>query len=74
MHVELLDISVLSVLSLQHNLRAWPSPYRIVNRRLSFFFAGLVEKRPHPGNAFANIIFIVVRKTEAKVIAELSFD
>ena len=40
---------------------------------LAMPFAKLVKKRPHPGNAFANVIFIVMRETEAKVIVELSF-
>ena len=32
-----------------------------------------LKKRPHPDYAFANIIFIVMRETEANEMVELSF-
>ena len=35
--------------------------------------SGLLEKRSHPGNSFANIIFIVMSEAQAQVIVELSF-
>lgn len=35
-------------------------------------FASLVEKRPHPGNAFVNFIFVVMCETEAQAVVEPS--